>query len=62
LYILITDKSIEDMSYQESEISEIFFVPYKKFKEMVINKQPDLLRHDDEFEIIFNMFDEKFDK
>ena len=62
LYILITDKSIDDMSYQESEISEIFFVPYKKFKEMVINKQPDLLRHDDEFEIIFNMFDEKFDK
>lgn len=62
LYILITDKSIEDMCYQESEISEIFFVTYKKFKEMVINKQPDLLRHDDEFEIIFNIFDEKFDK
>ena len=29
---------------------------------MVINKQPDLLRHNDEFEIIFNMFDEKYDK
>ena len=60
--VLIDDKTIEDMSYQESEISEIFFVPYKKFKEMVINKQPDLLRHNDEFETIFNMFDEKFDK
>lgn len=62
LYILITDNSIDDMSYQESEISEIFFVQYKKFKEMVINKQPDLLMHNKEFEIIFNMFDEKYNK
>lgn len=62
LYILITDKNISDMKYQEDEISEIFFVPYKKFKEMVINKQPDLLMHNEEFEILFSMFDEKFDK
>ena len=29
---------------------------------MVNNKQPDLLRHDDEFEILFKMFDPEFDK
>ena len=29
---------------------------------MVNNKQPDLLRHDDEFEILFKMFDSEFDK
>jgi len=62
LYFLFTDKKIEDMKYQESEISEIFFVPYKKFKEMVNNKQPDLLMQTDEFEIIFSMLDEKYDK
>jgi len=62
MYILITDKKISDMKFQEDEISEIFFVPYKKFKEMVKNKQPDLLMHTEEFEILFNMFDEKFDK
>lgn len=62
LYILITDKTISDMKYQEDEISEIFFVPYKKFKQMVINKQPDLLMHTEEFDILFNMFDEKFEK
>ena len=62
MYILITDKDISEMKYQESEISEIFFVSYKKFKEMVKNKQEDLLMHNDEFEILFNMFDEKFDK
>lgn len=60
LYILKTTKSIEDMKYQEEEISEIFFVPYKEFKKMVNNRQPDLLRHDEEFKILFNMFDEQF--
>lgn len=62
MYILITDKDISEMKYQESEISEIFFVSYKKFKEMVKNKQPDLLMHNEEFEILFDMFDGKFDK
>jgi isopentenyldiphosphate isomerase len=62
LYIVRTDKKIEDMKYQEEEISEIMYVPYKKFKEMVKNRQSDLLMHDDEFEILFNMFDKEFDK
>ena len=48
------------MKFQEDEISEIFFVPYNKFKEMVKNKQPDLLMHTEEFEILFNMFDKEF--
>ena len=61
LYILRTDKEIEDLKYQEEELSEIFFVPYKKFKEMVNNNQPDLLRHDEEFEILFNLFDKEYD-
>lgn len=62
LYILRTDKTIGDMKYQEEEITEIFFISYKKFKEMVINRQPDLLRHEEEFEILFSIFDKEFDK
>ena len=62
LYILRTTKKIEDMKYQEEEISEIFFVPYKEFKNMVNNRQPDLLRHDEEFEILFELFDYEFDE
>ena len=60
MYILRSDKDINDMKYQEDEISEIFFVSYEKFKEMVINRQVDLLRHDEEFEILFNIFDKEF--
>lgn len=54
--------NIEEMKFQEEEISEIMYVPYKHFKKMVEDHQPDLLRHDDEFEILFNMFDNEFDK
>lgn len=62
MYILRTNKEITDMRYQEEEITEIFFVSYKKFKEMVKNRQPDLLRHEEEFEILFSIFDKEFDK
>lgn len=55
VYILRTNKTIEDMKYQEDEISEIFYVSYDKFKEMVNNHQPDLLRHEEEFDILFKM-------
>ena len=61
LYILRTNKTIDEMSFQKEEISEIFYVSYKDFKNMVQNRQPDLLRHDEEFEILFNLFDEEFD-
>ena len=62
MYIIRTNKRIEDMKYQESEISEIFFVSYKQFKDMVNNKQSDLLMYDDEFEILFDLFDKEFDE
>lgn len=52
MYLWITDKSINDMKYQEEEISELLFVPYERFREMVKNKQPDLVMHLDEFEIL----------
>ena len=61
LYILRINKTIDEMNFLKEEISEIFYVSYKEFKNMVRNRQPDLLRHDEEFEIIFNLFDEEFD-
>lgn len=62
LYILRTDKRIEELKYQEEEISEIFYVPYKKFKEMIKNRQKDLVIYPDEYPILFNIFDKEFDK
>lgn len=62
LYILITNKDIKEIKYQEDEISEILFVTYKRFKEMIVNNNPELLMKYDEFEILFQLFDEKFGK
>lgn len=60
LFILRTDKQIEDLKYQEEEISEIFFVPYKDFKKMVEEKKEDLVIYDDEYKILFEKFDDEF--
>lgn len=50
------------MRYQKEEIEEIFFVPYIKLKEMVNNKQSNLLidTYEEEIEILFNLLDKEF--
>ena len=60
LYILRTNKTVDDMKMQEEEVSEIFFVPFIEFKKMVENRQPDLLCHDEEADILFDMFGGEF--
>jgi len=62
MYLLRTNKTIEEFTYQKEEISEIFFVPYKKFKEMITKKQSDLVIYPDEYKILFNLLDNEFDK
>lgn len=57
VYFLNTTKTINDLKFQEEEITEIMFVPYEKFKQMVKNKQPDLLLHSEEYEILFDICD-----
>lgn len=62
IYLYRTNKEIKDMKFQEEEISEILFVPYKKFKAMVKNGQKDLLSHPNEYELLFKILDSEFDK
>ena len=62
LYVVRTDKKAEDMKLQEDEVSEVFYVPYKKLKEMYYSKQPDLLRHTEDYEELFKMFDKEYDR
>lgn len=57
VYIYKTNKKIDDMKFQEEEISEIMFVPFDRFREMVLNHDPELLRHEEEFQILFDLFD-----
>lgn len=59
VYFLLTNKSIDELKFQEEEITEIMFVPLKKFREMVQNKQNDLLLHDEEYNLVLNICDNK---
>lgn len=62
VYLLRTNQRIEDLTYQREEISEIFFLPYKKFKEMISKEQSDLVIYPDEYKILFNLLDDEFDR
>lgn len=61
IYLYRTTKDIKDMKFQEDEISEIIFVPYKKFKDMVKSGQKDLLSHPNEYELLFKVLDPELD-
>ena len=60
VYILRTNKTLDEMNYNRDEISEIFFVTYEKFKEMVYEKHVELIRHDEEFKILIEALDNEF--
>ena len=54
ILVLRTDKGPEDMILQKEEVSEVVYVPFAKLKEMIDEHDPELLRHDDEFKILFD--------
>ncbi len=47
------------MTFQEEEVAEVFYVPFAKLKEMVENNDPELVRHEAEFEILFEYLDKQ---
>ena len=54
VFVLHTDKGVEDMKFQEEEVSEIFYLPFAEFRAMVANHQPDLVWHEQEFDLILD--------
>ena len=59
IFILRTDKGPDDMTFQEEEVAEVFYVPFVKLKEMVENNDPELVRHEAEFKILFGYLDKQ---
>lgn len=59
MYILKANININNMKFQESEISEIMFVAYEEFKKMVNTKQSDLIMHNKEFKILFDLIEKE---
>jgi len=60
LYLVRTNKTLADMTRQESEISELKFVPFSKFKTMVENHDPSLVPHSIDYRVLIELLDPEF--
>lgn len=60
LYLVRTSKTIADMTKQESEVSELKFVPLSEFKTMVENNDPSLVPHSVDYRTLINLLDSEF--
>ena len=58
LYYLITDKEIKDMTIQEEELSEIFFISFEKLKQMINEKDESVVIDKMELDILEKHIDE----
>ena len=52
LYYLITDKTAEEMVFQEEEISEIFFIQFDEFERRVLEGDEELVVDIEEFKVL----------
>lgn len=57
IYILKIVNNIKKINFQKSEISEIIFVSFSNFKNMIINKHKDLRVSSETFELLCDIFD-----
>lgn len=53
VYVLRTKLTLHDMVFQKEEISEIYFVSFQEFKQMVIDKKSNLVWREEEFNALF---------
>lgn len=58
LYYLITDKKTNDMTIQEEELSEIFFIPFDTLKQMINEKDESVVIDKMELDILEKHIDE----
>lgn len=59
-YIVHTKKTLADMTRQESEVSELKFVPFSEFKAMIENNDPSLVPHSVDYQAIIELLEPEF--
>ena len=53
IYIVSKDIPVADFTIQESEVSAVRYIPIEKLKEWVKEESKDLVKHPEEFKILF---------
>ncbi|MFT5281184.1 MAG: isopentenyldiphosphate isomerase [Flavobacteriaceae bacterium] len=54
VYLIKKDIPLEDMVKQDSEVDDLKYVSIEEFKEWIKNNNPDLVNHDEEFNLFFD--------
>ncbi len=57
LFILFANRTLEDLTFQEEEISALKFVPLEELRHMVQNNDSDLVPHHRKYEAFFKIMD-----
>ncbi len=58
-FYIFEDKPAEKYKIQKEELSEVFYLPFEKFKDMVCNNDPDVAyKHSAYYDKIFEMLEE----
>ena len=59
IYFVESDHAISDYKPQESEVSEIKFIPVQDLKKIISNNNPTFVPHPKEYEILFKKLSQK---
>lgn len=59
VYLLRLSLNLDTIKLQEEEVSAVKYVPLDNFRDMIKNKAPDLLMHEDEFDMLFKALETK---
>lgn len=57
LFIFFANRTLEDLTFQEEEISALKFVPLEELRHMVQNNDSDLVPHHRKYEAFFKIMD-----
>lgn len=60
-YLVLKNVRIEDLKLQTEEVSDVKYVHYKEFENMLITQKEEIVKHDEVYAGVLKILHEKFD-
>ena len=61
VYVVEIDIEIEKIKMQKEEVSEVKLLHFKELKKLIENNDPTFVRHPDEFKLLFDYLEKKYE-
>lgn len=62
VYLVHRDLHLSELTLQKDELTEVKFVPFRELEGLLTEKHPDYLNHPREFERLFTLLHERYNK